>query len=91
LAEQLGAIFGPKANLWTNAALLSVVALLLGALLSIWVVPVMGFNTQDRYTPEQPVPFSHKHHVAGLGLDCRYCHISVEMSKDAGMPPTRPA
>ena len=82
------AIFGPKANLWTNAALLSVVVLLLGALLSIWVVPVMGFNTQDRYTPEQPVPFSHKHHVGGLGLDCRYCHTTVETSQNAGMPPT---
>jgi len=38
---------------------------------------------------EQPVPFSHKHHVAGLGLDCRYCHTSVEVSSFAGMPPTQ--
>jgi Cytochrome c7 and related cytochrome c len=38
---------------------------------------------------EQPVPFSHQHHVAGLGIDCRYCHTSVETSKFAGIPPTR--
>ena len=38
---------------------------------------------------EQPVPFSHQHHVAGLGLDCRYCHTSVENSWFAGIPPTK--
>jgi hypothetical protein len=37
----------------------------------------------------QPVPFSHQHHVAGLGIDCRYCHTSVENSKFAGIPPTK--
>jgi Cytochrome c7 and related cytochrome c len=36
----------------------------------------------------QPVPFSHEHHVAGLGIDCRYCHTSVEESSFAGIPPT---
>ena len=38
---------------------------------------------------EQPIPFSHQHHVAGLGIDCRYCHTSVEVSASAGLPPTR--
>jgi hypothetical protein len=37
---------------------------------------------------EQPVPFSHQHHVAGLGLDCRFCHATVETAGDAGLPPT---
>lgn len=37
---------------------------------------------------EQPVPFSHKHHVADLGIDCRYCHTGVETSSYAGIPPT---
>src|SRR5438874_12884636 len=36
----------------------------------------------------QPVPFSHKHHVGDDGLDCRYCHTSVETSAVAGLPPT---
>jgi len=36
----------------------------------------------------QPVPFSHKHHVDGLGIDCRYCHTSVEQSSFAGLPST---
>ncbi|HMK20731.1 MAG TPA: cytochrome c3 family protein [Terriglobales bacterium] len=37
----------------------------------------------------QPVPFSHQHHVTGLGIDCRYCHTSVEVSSFAGIPPTK--
>ncbi len=35
------------------------------------------------------MPFSHEHHVAGLGIDCRYCHTSVETSAFAGIPPTK--
>ncbi|MDA0990767.1 MAG: cytochrome c3 family protein [Verrucomicrobia bacterium] len=38
---------------------------------------------------EQPVPFSHKHHVQEVGLDCRYCHTSVESAPHAGIPPTK--
>jgi hypothetical protein len=38
---------------------------------------------------QQPVPFSHKHHVSDVGLDCRYCHASVERSSFAGIPPTK--
>src|SRR3954470_11901296 len=37
----------------------------------------------------QPVPFSHQHHVGALGIDCRYCHTSVETSNFAGIPPTK--
>ncbi len=82
------AIFGPRANMWMNLALIGTAGLFAMLLLAIWVVPVMGYNTQERYTPEQPVPFSHRHHVGGLGLDCRYCHTSVEISQNAGIPPT---
>jgi hypothetical protein len=82
------AVFGPRANLAVNAALVGAVGLLLVLLLMIWVVPVTGYNTLERYTPIQPVPFSHKHHVSGLGLDCRYCHTTVETSQNAGIPPT---
>lgn len=51
-------------------------------------VPRMNYNTEVSFTQPQPVPFSHQHHVSGLGIDCRYCHVSVEVSSNAGMPPT---
>jgi hypothetical protein len=46
------------------------------------------FQTQVRVVRDQPVPFSHDHHVRGLGIDCRYCHTTVETEAFAGIPPT---
>jgi hypothetical protein len=40
------------------------------------------------YSPVQPVEFSHKLHAGDLGLDCRYCHFTVERSPDAAVPST---
>jgi len=48
-----------------------------------------SYTTQVNVARGQPVPFSHKHHVAGLGIDCRYCHTTVEQGAFAGMPPTK--
>ena len=45
--------------------------------------------TRQGQRAEQPVPFSHKHHVMGLGLQCQYCHTTVEKSSYAGIPPTK--
>ena len=45
--------------------------------------------TRQGQRPDQPVPFSHKHHVQGLGVQCQYCHVSVEKSSYAGIPPTK--
>jgi hypothetical protein len=52
-----------------------------------------AFGRSDYWTRvdvplDQPVPFSHEHHVDGLGIDCRYCHTSVDKSSFAGLPPT---
>ncbi len=48
-----------------------------------------SYATGVNVAREQPVPFSHQHHVSGLGIDCRYCHTSVETSGFAGIPPIR--
>src|SRR5438270_8338611 len=46
------------------------------------------YTTAQNVPQVQPVPFSHQHHYSGLGIDCRYCHTSVETSSFAGIPPT---
>lgn len=45
--------------------------------------------TRQGQRPDQPVPFSHKHHVQGLGLQCQYCHVQVEKAAYSGIPPTK--
>jgi hypothetical protein len=45
--------------------------------------------TRQGQRPDQPIPFSHKHHVEGLGLQCQYCHVQVEKAAYAGIPPTK--
>src|SRR5437588_2807243 len=47
------------------------------------------YATDQGIAREQPVPFSHAHHVGDLGIDCRYCHTSVEKSAYPGMPTTK--
>jgi hypothetical protein len=62
---------------------------LLGAVL--WLIAAISrssYITETDVVRAQPLPFSHEHHVAGLGIDCRYCHTAVEVSSFAGIPPT---
>ena len=47
-----------------------------------------AYVTGEDWTVNQPVPFSHQHHAGQLGIDCRYCHDTVEVSSEAGLPPT---
>jgi len=57
-----------------------------------WIVAAVNrspYVTEASVAREQPVPFSHEHHVRGLGIDCRHCHSSVEESGFAGLPPTK--
>lgn len=55
---------------------------------AIWAWERSDYVTGRDIAVEQPVPFSHQHHVGELGIDCRYCHASVERSRFAGMPST---
>jgi hypothetical protein len=72
-------------------ARVSIVTAVISAALLLWLADALyrsSYFTDVGIPREQVVPFSHKHHVNGLGLDCRYCHTSVEQSAFAGIPPT---
>lgn len=53
-----------------------------------WKVNQSAYFTETELPRQQPVPFSHEHHAGQLGIDCRYCHASVEESSFAGLPAT---
>jgi hypothetical protein len=55
----------------------------------IYLVSQTTYVTKAGIAWEQPVQFSHKHHAAELGIDCRYCHTSVEKAASAGIPATQ--
>jgi hypothetical protein len=63
---------------------------ILGALgFAVYGLSQSPYVTEVNVAKDQPVPFSHKHHAGELGIDCRYCHTSVEQSSFAGVPPTQ--
>jgi len=82
-------IFHRHSNIYSRlsiVALLVVVALLGGV---VAMLHLSGYNTNQGMFVEQPIQFSHAHHVGGEGIDCRYCHTSVEESAFANIPPTK--
>jgi len=79
-------IFTASADTRLRTILLIAFAALTFAIIGGYAAESGGFSVG--WVRDQPVPFSHQHHVAGLGLDCRYCHTSVEISEHAGLPPT---
>ncbi len=82
-------IFHPSFNTISRVSIFGAV-FFLGAAVWAWDTMLRSpYTTQVNVARTQPVPFSHKHHVAGLGMDCRYCHTSVEDSSFAGIPPTK--
>ncbi|HKQ70209.1 MAG TPA: cytochrome c3 family protein [Polyangiaceae bacterium] len=81
-------IFHRSTNTLSKVSILSAVFVAAGLLGIFMIIDRAGYTTRKGVTLIQPVPFSHEHHVAGLGIDCRYCHTSVEKSATAGIPPT---
>jgi hypothetical protein len=82
-------IFSRTADTWLRLFVIGGAALLSGAIGATIVFARSDYYTGARLHPlPQPVPFSHLHHVSGLGLDCRYCHTGFVSSARAGLPPT---
>jgi hypothetical protein len=82
-------IFHRHTNVYSRLSILALVVVLgaLGA--AVAALNWSGYNTNQADFVEQPVQFSHAHHVGGMGIDCRYCHTTVEESAFANIPPTK--
>jgi hypothetical protein len=82
-------IFHRSTNFISRFSLFSAIFLAGLALTGILALARSPYFTRQNTFREQPVQFSHKHHVGDDGIDCRYCHTSVENSATAGIPPTK--
>ncbi|KAF2989870.1 hypothetical protein MJC1_03008 [Methylocystis sp. MJC1] len=84
----MAAAFGPMANLWAALAKALFGVVIVALPVAVWLRQNSDFARGLQSPLAQPVPFSHEHHVSGLGIDCRYCHDTVETAASAGLPPT---
>ncbi len=82
-------VFKPSANTYARLSIFGAVFAVGGLLFALLAFMRSDYMTRAKAAREQPVPFSHKHHVAELGIDCRYCHTTVERTAYAGIPPTQ--
>ncbi len=81
-------LFQRSANSIAKVSIFAAVFLAGSVIWAAYSIDRGSFITDVGVVKEQPVPFSHKHHVSDDGIDCRYCHTSVETSAFAGVPPT---
>jgi hypothetical protein len=81
-------IFTPSFDTYFRLCLVLVCFSVLALLLLGPVAAGSAYQSRVGWTVEQPIPFSHQHHVAGLGIDCRFCHATVETGPHAGFPST---
>lgn len=81
-------IFHRSTNTLARVSIFGAIFFVAALLTVFFVLDRSAYNTGEGVILKQPVPFSHDHHVRGLGLDCRYCHTTVEKQAFAGMPPT---
>ncbi len=81
-------IFHPSTNTISKVSLFALVLLPAAGLVLAGAIQRSPWVTRDEVVRDQPVPFSHEHHVGEDGIDCRFCHSSVEESAFAGMPST---
>jgi hypothetical protein len=86
--SSMAQIFHPSTNTLSRVSILGAVFFLAGLLWLIAALNRSGYAPEEGVARAQPVQFSHEHHVRSLGIDCRYCHTSVETSAFAGIPPT---
>jgi hypothetical protein len=82
-------IFHRSTNTISRVSIYGGVFIIAGLSFALYAIGRSPYYTDVNVAKTQPVPFSHRHHAGDLGLDCRYCHTSVENSSFAGLPPTQ--
>ncbi|MDE2127107.1 MAG: cytochrome c3 family protein [Armatimonadetes bacterium] len=82
-------VFPPAANVLARLSIGGGVALVAATFVLGSGITRTSYNTKVNVPLNQPIPFSHEHHATELGIDCRYCHTTVETSATAGVPPTQ--
>jgi hypothetical protein len=82
-------VFPKSMNSVSRISMLGIPFLIAGTGVGLAAFYRSDYTTGRNEIVEQPVPFSHLHHVSQLGIDCRYCHTGVETSAYAGLPPTK--
>lgn len=82
-------IFHRSANTLSKVSIFGALFIVGGLIWLAMVIARSSYSTGAHVFREQPVQFSHQHHVQTIGIDCRYCHTSVENSSFAGIPPTK--
>ena len=82
-------VFRRSANTLSKVSIFGLLSLIGGLILLAIFVARSSYVTRQHIFVEQPLQFSHLHHVTDDGIDCRYCHTSVETSSFAGIPPTK--
>ncbi len=81
-------VFHRSSNTLARLSIVTGAALLVSSVLIASNLSRSPYVTKEGAPVDQPVPFSHKHHVKELGIDCRYCHNTVDKSAVASVPPT---
>jgi Cytochrome c7 and related cytochrome c/Class III cytochrome C family len=82
-------IFHRSTNLISRVSIYGALVIVAALGYAAYTIAMSSWYTDQNVSRQQPVPFSHRHHAGELGIDCRYCHTTVEKSSFAGVPPTQ--
>ncbi len=82
-------VFHRSTNTFAKVSIFGALFFIAGATYGLALINRSAYITEAGVARAQPIQFSHRHHAGELGIDCRYCHTTVERTASAGMPPTQ--
>jgi hypothetical protein len=87
--DPMSQIFHRSANTLSKVSIFGALFIVAGLIWLAMLINRSSYVTGAQVIREQPIQFSHQHHVQTIGIDCRYCHTTVETAAFAGIPPTK--